>query len=190
MLFDQNRRWCQQCDLVTVLDRFERRPHGDFCFSKPDITTQQTIHRPRRLHVVFDRGNCGQLIRGLAVGKRLLELELPFCISLISDTRTQCSCSLQLQHLGGQIGSGDLGGMFLFDPRLSADLRQLGAGFGTADILLYEVDFGGRNKNPRPAMKFDLQVFRTLAVFVQHLQSAKTTDPVRKMHDQVALAKR
>ena len=188
MLFDQNRRWCQQCDLVTVLDRFERRPHGDFCFSKSDITTQQTIHRPRRLHVVFDRGNCGQLIRGLAVGKRLLELVLPFRVRLISDTRTQCSRRLQFQHLGGQVGGSDLSGMFLFDPRLSADLCQLGARFGTADILLHKVDFRGRNKNPGPAMKFDLQVFRTLAVFVQHLQPAKTTDPMRKMHDQIALA--
>ena len=47
VLLGQDRRRHEHGDLIAAVDRFERRPHGDFGFAEADVAAEQPVHRPR-----------------------------------------------------------------------------------------------------------------------------------------------
>ena len=54
VLLDEQRRRHQDGDLLAVLHRLERRPHGDLGLAVADVAADQPVHRDRLLHVGLD----------------------------------------------------------------------------------------------------------------------------------------
>src|SRR5690349_9964925 len=77
MLFRQHGRRDEHGDLVTAVDRFERRAHRHLGFAKTDVAAYQPVHRTRDRHIAFDGIDGGELIRRLDVGEGCVELTLP-----------------------------------------------------------------------------------------------------------------
>ena len=98
--------------------------------------------------------------------------------------RVACMC----EHVGRQIGDGFLGGLFLPDPTLSADLGQRRLAFGAADVLLHQLDLRGRDVNFGLFLEFEDQVLLDLPFLLQQLQSAIAADAVREVDDIIPFA--
>ena len=64
-------------DLFSSHHCFERGSDGHFCFPKPNIAADESIHGALRLHVFFGFCNGGELIRGFGVGEGSLEFGSP-----------------------------------------------------------------------------------------------------------------
>ncbi len=77
MLLREDRRRHEHGDLLAVLHRLERGPDRDLGLAVADVTADQPVHRHRLLHVVLDVVHGGELVGGLHVGERVLELALP-----------------------------------------------------------------------------------------------------------------
>jgi hypothetical protein len=82
------RRCCRCCctsrvvghedgDLLAVLHRLERGPHGDLGLAVADVAADEPVHRDRALHVGLDLVDGAQLVGRLDVGEGVLELALP-----------------------------------------------------------------------------------------------------------------
>ena len=80
VLLAQQRGRHQHRRLVAGIDRLERRPHRQFGLPIAHVAAQQAVHRPRQAHVALDRVDGGQLVGRFVVGKRGVELPLPFGI--------------------------------------------------------------------------------------------------------------
>ncbi len=80
MLFGQNSGGHQNADLVSIFYCLKGGSHCHFGFSKTDISAEQSVHGLCPLHVLFDRFDCGQLIRSFSVGKGVFKLALPFSV--------------------------------------------------------------------------------------------------------------
>ena len=76
LLHEQGRRH-QDRDLLAVLHRLERGPHGDLGLAVADVAADQPVHRDRLLHVGLDLVDGGELVGGLDVREGVLELALP-----------------------------------------------------------------------------------------------------------------
>ena len=77
VLGDQQRGRHQHGDLLAVLDRLERRAHGDLGLAVADVAADQPVHRDRPLHVGLDLVDGAQLVGGLVEREGVLELALP-----------------------------------------------------------------------------------------------------------------
>ena len=78
MLLRQHRGRHEHGDLFSAHHRLERRADRDLRFAEADVAADQAVHRPRQLHVVFGRGDRGELVGRFAEGKGMLEFALPF----------------------------------------------------------------------------------------------------------------
>ena len=136
VLLDQHGRRHQNGDLVAAFDGFEGRAHRDLGFSKADIPADQTFHRPVRDHVFLGRVDCSQLVCGLLVGERGLELLLPDRVGFEGDSGLGSALGLKFKKLGCHILHGALSGLFLTSPGLATNLGKLGPCLGTSDVSL------------------------------------------------------
>ncbi len=62
MLLCQQRGGHENGHLFGILRRNKGRSHGDFCFTKANVTTDQAIHHFRGAHVVTNCGDRGGLV--------------------------------------------------------------------------------------------------------------------------------
>src|SRR6516165_4505679 len=76
----KNSRWCKHRHLLAVLHSLERGAHGDFGFAVSHVAAEETVHRGRGFHVLLDRRYRSELIVGLAIVERALELALKFVV--------------------------------------------------------------------------------------------------------------
>ena len=74
------------------------------------------------------------------IGKRLLKSVLPFRVRSAGHAGLKFPFGLKFDHFSGQIRDRVFDGQFLFGPRLVADLSQHRLSFGTADVLLNQID--------------------------------------------------
>jgi len=96
MLLCQNSRRTQHHDLLIVLRCLKRRAKSHFCFPKAHITTDQSIHWMRGLHVGFDIRNCRKLIGRLLIRKTFFHFAL--CKGVLTITIALC-CSTTCIHI-------------------------------------------------------------------------------------------
>ena len=78
----------QQCcrhqnrHLMTIIHCDKRSAHGHFSFTKTNITTDQPVHCPRRLHIAQHRINrielIGSFLKRKAIGKALIGFSVNF----------------------------------------------------------------------------------------------------------------
>ena len=77
VLLGEQRRRDEDGGLVTVLHRLEHGAHGHLGLAEADVAANEAVHRHGPFHVRLDIFHRLQLVRGLGVGKGLLELCLP-----------------------------------------------------------------------------------------------------------------
>ncbi len=52
MLLCEERSWDEESDLLIILHGDKRSTHGDFGFTKPNVSTDEPVHSARQCHVV------------------------------------------------------------------------------------------------------------------------------------------
>ena len=150
MLFGQNGGRHQHGHLVAGVHGLERRPHRHLRLPEAHVAAQQPVHGPRLGHVALDRLDGRQLVEGLVVRKRGVELLLPFGVVGKRDARPRCSGGLQFEHLRGHVGHGVLHGLLLAGPGPAAELGQPGPALRPAHVLLHQPDLRAGHVELRP----------------------------------------
>ena len=77
MLLGEDRRGRQDQHLLAVAGRLERGAQRDLGLAVADVAADQPVHRALGLHVGLGLLDRLELVVGLAVRERALELELP-----------------------------------------------------------------------------------------------------------------
>ena len=80
MLERQNSCRNNDCNLLTGSHGLENSTHSNFCFAKPNISANKSIHRLFAFHIRFYIIYRFHLIRSFGVFKCLFHLNLPICV--------------------------------------------------------------------------------------------------------------
>ena len=99
MLAGQNSCGAEDSDLLTVHHCFERRPDRHFGFSVPHISTEKTVHRGLRFHILHDLFDGLQLVFCLIEFKSTLKFSLPGAAGAEVKSLYGFPLSIQLQEL-------------------------------------------------------------------------------------------
>ncbi len=100
----------QHGDLFAVLNRLECGANGHLGLAISDVAADQPVHRLWRLHIVFDRFDCRQLIGCLLEGERLFKFVLPRVVWSVGEPFGHLTGFVQLDQLVGHLL--DLGSHF------------------------------------------------------------------------------
>ena len=139
-------------------------------------------------HVALDRLDRDQLVVGLLVGERGVELALPLGVVGEADARPGGPRGLQLEHVGGQVVDRLLDLPLLPAPRPAAELRQPRPRLAPAHVLLHQVDLRARHVELRPLLELEHQVLFDLLFLLQQRHAAIAGDAVADVHHQVPFA--
>ena len=99
VLLGEHCRRREQRDLLPTHRRLERRPQGELRLAKPDVATQEAIHRTIGLHVGLDFCQRGDLVGSLFKRKGRFELLLPGSVGRESNARPGLSQRIHLEQL-------------------------------------------------------------------------------------------
>ena len=80
VLGGEDRRRDQDRDLLAILGGLERGPQRDLGLAVAHVADDQPVHRPHAFHVLLGFGHGAQLVDGLLVRERGLQLGLPWRI--------------------------------------------------------------------------------------------------------------
>ena len=178
MLFTEDCCRNQDCDLPACVHRFERRSHRHFRLSVPDVAANQSVHRPRQLHVLLQFSDRSQLIIRFDVRELCFELFHPVTVWRAGQARLLIPFRLQLQHIGRHISNRFRDPLFLVDPTGSTDFGQLGRCLRPAHILLNEMNQRNRDEHLHVVGKLENQaLFENVGLLLQ-FDSAKYGDSV------------
>ena len=103
------------------------------------------------------------------IGKRGIEIPLPFGVGGIRDAGSGCPGGLQFEHVVGQVHNGLLDPLFLPTPEPAAKFTQRGPAFRAANVFLHQVDLRRRHVELRAALKLQFQMLFNLPVLLQQL---------------------
>jgi hypothetical protein len=102
MLLGQNRRRHQHHHLLALRRCLVRGAQRDLGLAVADVAADQPIHRTLGLHVGLDRFDRVDLIGGLAIGKRRLELDLPLAVGLEAMALSSLALGVEVEQLTGE----------------------------------------------------------------------------------------
>ena len=142
VLFDQDRRGCQDRDLLAVLNRLEGCPDRDLRLAVPDVSADEAVHGPRRFHVALHVYAGLPLVRGVLIEEGRLHLHLPTRVGREREPGRGLSTRVELEQFGGHLLDDLLGLPLDVLPPLAADAvnaRRLGV-VGAADPALDQVE--------------------------------------------------
>ncbi len=110
--------------LLAVLDRLEGRPQRHLGLAITHVAAEQTVHRALRLHVVLDRVDSAQLVRGLLVGEGLLEAHLPLVVLGEAEALGGLPESVEMQQFAGHLAGRFAHPALDVFPGLAPELRE------------------------------------------------------------------
>ena len=116
MLLRQDGRRHEHGDLPPALDGLEGSTDGDFSFAETDIATDESVHRPRALHVGLRIVDGFELVAGFGEGKRGLEFLLPCGVFGERVAWLRLPCGVDAEQFGGEIDRCAFGGLAGFFP--------------------------------------------------------------------------
>ena len=187
MLLGQHRGGCEKDNLLPAHERLEGGPQRHLGLAEPDIAAEKAIHRPARLHVLLDLGDRAQLVRGLPVGKALLQLVLPRRVGPVGVTLTGLPLRLQTEKAAGVKEDRFLGGLAGLRPLVVAEGGEIGGVLSDADIAGNLPRLIDRDKEPRIIRELQRQNLPLAPVRRgELLESQVAADPVLRMDHQIA----
>ncbi len=101
VLLGQQRGGDQHRHLLAVLHRLHRRPHRHLGLAEADVAEHQPVHRLGGLHVRLDVGDGGELVGGLLIRERRLELCLPRGVGQEGVPAGTGPAAMEVDHLLG-----------------------------------------------------------------------------------------
>ena len=176
----------QHRHLLPRLHHLERGAHPHLGLAVADVAAHQSIHRAETLQVLSNRLDRFELVGGLLVGERFLELLLIVRIGRKGVTVALGAHRLNLHHLRREIVDRILHLGALFRPRLPADAVEEDVGRST-DVLLHQVDALGGNEELHSVAELERQVIAAARAVLDLADPEIATDAVRNVHHQVVL---
>ena len=141
MLLDQERGGNEHRDLLAVLDRLERRAHGDLGLAEPDVAGEESIHRDGLLHVGLDLVDRLQLVGRLGEREGFFELALPRRVLPEGVSLRGHARGIELHELHRDVAHRLAGAPLRLRPVAPAHLRQRGC--LSPDVPRQEVELIG-----------------------------------------------
>ena len=183
VLLGEDRRRHQHQHLLALVGGLERGPQGHLGLAVADISADQPVHRPRRLHVRLDQLDRLALVRRLGEREALLELPLPVGVDPERVPRAALSLGVQAQQLARQLlhrapcsglhrlpaGAAELAQrrVLATGTHVARDLRELVGGHEHAVIaLVFEVQVVARDV--RHGARLKAREARYAVVLVHH----------------------
>ncbi len=145
MLLGKHCGWHHEGDLVAVHDGLEGGPDGDFGLAETDIAAKEAVHGPGLFHVAFCILDGLGLVGCLGEGKGIFKGALPCGVVPEGKPGTVSTLGLELEHLGGVIDRGFLGGGTGFIPLVAPEFSEPRGEAGQADVAGEEVGIGKGN---------------------------------------------
>ena len=103
MLLDEQRGRHEHGHLLGILHGLEGGTHGDLGFAKAHVAADEAIHRDRLLHIGLDLVDGGQLVGGLLVRERVLQLLLPRGVRAEREAGRALAGRIQLDQILGDL---------------------------------------------------------------------------------------
>ena len=184
MLLGEQGRRHEDRGLLAVLDRLEDGAHRDLGLAEADVAADEAVHRGGPLHVRLDVVDRLELVGGLDVGERLLELDLPGGVGREGVAGLAEAALVEHDELLGDLAHGAA------HPRLGAlpvaaaepaERRLLAAGVGRD-----RVDLVGGDVEAVVAAVLEQQVVALGAADRARHHPAVAGDAVDVVHDVVA----
>ena len=188
MLLGQDRRGRQHHHLPALAGRLERRPQRDLGLAVSDVAADQAVHRPLRLHVGLGLLDRLELVVGLAVGERALELELPVGVLRVGVARAPLALRVEVDQLARQLRRGTLRAGLHVVPGLGAELRERRRGALGAHVAAQTVELVGRHEDPVAVAVLDLEVVARHPGHRLGVEAGEAADPVLGVDHDVARA--
>ncbi len=158
VLLREDRGGRQHERLLAVAGRLERGPQRDLGLAVADVAADQAVHRLRGLHVRLGLLDRLELVVGLAVRERALELELPLGVLLVSVALAALALRVQVDQVARHLGGRALGPRLHVVPGLGAELRERRRRAVRADVAREPIELVGRHEDPVPVAVLDLEV--------------------------------
>ena len=162
MLICKHSRRRQDRCLFAIHHGFERGAHRYFRLAVPNVSTQQTIHWRRRLHVALHIFDSGFLIRCEGVLKPFFEFALPGRVLRKRVSLNQLALGVQTQQLVCHIAHRPFGFGFCLVPAETAETIERRLVAFRAGVTLHEIQTLDRHVQ-----------FRVLGVVKQHELTAR-----------------
>ena len=185
MLFSQQRGRHQHGDLLARGRGFESGAQRNFSFAKTDVATDEAVHRAGAFHIFFDGDDRTVLIRRFLIGKRILEIFLPFRIRRINDSRQAAARGLNAEQIFGDIADGFFRAILFSLPDFAAQRRQFQIGMA-ANVLADPADVRGGNVQFDIVGKKQREVIFSAPAFFKTRNAKITRDAVRLMNHEIA----
>ena len=115
MLEGKNSSGHQYGHLLAIGNGFKRSAYGDFGFSEAYISTDQSVHRHRTLHVLLDSFRSRHLVRSILKEEAGLQFMLQVPVRCTLEPNSLAALGVQLDQIEGN----------LFDLRLRLFLQGL-----------------------------------------------------------------
>ena len=182
VLLGEHRRRDEEHHLPAVLGRLEGGAQRHLGLAVADVAADQPVHRARLLHVGADGLDRLELVRRLAVGEALLELELPLAVVREGVTGAPLALGVEVDQLARERLGGSPGAQLHPLPLLAAELRERRvAGLG-ADIAADLVELVARHEHAVAVQELELEVVARHAADGLCLESSEEGDSVVLVH--------
>ena len=176
----------QHGHLGSAHHRLERGPERDFGLAVADIAADEAVHRARPLHILFHRPNGGQLVGGLDIGERCLQLLLPRRIGRKRTAFRDLASSVELQQLLRQLRHRATDPGFRPAPLLTAQAGEAWFVFARAGVTADPVDLLRRHVEAVAVGVAQLQVLPLDITDTALDEASEASDPVFDVDDVVA----
>ena len=185
VLGGEDRRRDQDRDLLAVLGRLERGPQRDLGLAVAHVAHDQPVHRPDALHVLLGLGHGAQLVDGLLVRERGLQLRLPWRVLGEGVALRLAPRRVQLEQLLREVRDGPPDPLLRAQPLRPAELAELR--LVAAGVARHPPDLLDRHEDPVAAGERQLEEVPLVAGrgrAPQHLLEAG--DTVVDVDDEIA----
>ena len=103
MLLDEQRGRHEHGHLLGILHGLERGAHGDLGFAEAHVAADEAVHRDRFLHIGLDLVDGGQLVCGLLIRERILQLLLPRGVGAECESGRALAGRIQFDQILGDL---------------------------------------------------------------------------------------
>ena len=134
VLLGEDRRRHQHHHLLALGGRLVGGPQRDLRLPVADVPADQPVHRPLGLHVGLHGLDRVDLVGGLAVGERALELQLPLAVGLERVSLARLALGVEVQELAGEVAGRAARARLDRVPALRSEGRELRGVAARADV--------------------------------------------------------
>ena len=186
MLLGEDRRRHQHHHLLALGRRLVGGTQRDLGLAVADVAADQPVHRPVGLHVGLDRLDRVDLVGGLAIGERALELELPLAVGLEHVALARLALGVEVEQLAGELAGRAARARLDRVPALRAERRELRRVAARADVARDLRQLLGRREDLVVALVLELEVVAGDAGERLRLEAGEAGDAVVLVDDVVA----